>query len=198
MHRRHKWIPALIVAAALVAGAGCATTPSPNFYQLEEPARFQLSGLDRGLAIGVGPINVAAYLDRPHIVTWKTEHQLELSEFNRWAEPLKDSILRVIAVNLSNMLETTRVYGLPRKSNVIPLEFRVEIDIPRFDGRLGGEAFLLARWTLYGRDENALVTKASIIREPSGGEGYDKLIAAQNRALQTLSREIVDAVQSHR
>jgi len=198
MHRRHKWISALIIAAALVAGAGCATTPSPNFYQLEEPARLQLSGLERGLAIGVGPINVAAYLDRPHIVTWKSEHQLELSEFNRWAEPLKDSILRVIAVNLSNMLETTRVYGLPRKSNVIPLEFRVEIDIPRFDGRLGGEALMSARWTLYGRDENALVTKVSIIREPSGGEGYDRLIAAQNRALQTLSREIVDAVQSYR
>jgi len=198
MHQRHQWIPGLIIAAALVAGAGCATTPSPTFYQLEEPARFQLSGIERGLAIGVGPINVAAYLDRPHIVTWKTEHQLELSEFNRWAEPLKDSILRVIAVNLSNMLETTRVYGIPRKSKGIPLEFRVEIDIPRFDGRLGGDALLLARWTLYGRDENALVTKVSIIREPSGGEGYDKLIAAQNRALQTLSREIVDAVQSHK
>jgi uncharacterized protein len=198
MHQTHKWIPALIIAAALVAGAGCATTPSPTFYQLEEPAKHQLSGLDRGLGIGVGPINVAAYLDRSQIVTWKTEHQLELSEFNRWSEPLKDSILRVIAVNLSNMLETTRVYGLPHKGKAIPLDFRVEIDIPRFDGRLGGDAFLLARWTLYGRDENALLTKVSIITEPSGGEGYDKLIAAQNRALQTLSREIVDAVKSHR
>jgi hypothetical protein len=42
------------------------------------------------------------------------------------------------------------------------------------------------------------LTKVSIIREPSGGEGYEKLIAAHNRALQTLSREIVDAVKSHR
>ena len=84
------------------------------------------------------------------------------------------------------------------KPQVLFLEFRVEIDVPRFDGRLGGDALLSARWTLYGRDENALVTKVSIIREPSGGEGYDKLIAAQNRALQALSQEIVDAVQSHR
>jgi uncharacterized lipoprotein YmbA len=198
MHQRHKWIPALIIAAALVAGAGCATTPSPNFYQLDEPAKHQLSGLERGLAIGVGPINVAAYLDRPQIVTWKTDHQLELSEFNRWSEPLKDSILRVIAVNLSNMLETTRVYGLPHKGKAIPLDFRVEIDIPRFDGRLGGDALLVARWTVYGRDEKSLLTKVSIITEPSGGEGYEKLIAAQNRALQTLSREIADAVKSHR
>jgi hypothetical protein len=62
----------------------------------------------------------------------------------------------------------------------------------------GGDAVLLARWTLCGRDENAPLTRVSIIRESSGGESFDKLIAAQNRALQTLSREIVDAVKSHR
>ena len=198
MHWSYKRILLLITAAALVVGAGCSTTPPPNFFQLEEPASTQLSGIERGMAIGLGPINVASYLDRPQIVTWKTEHQLGLSEFNRWAEPLKDSIPRVIGVNLSNMLETTRVYGFPRRGRTIPLEFRAEIDIPRFDGTLGGDALLVARWTLYDRDENALLTKVSIIKEPSGGEGYDKLIAAQNRALGTLSREIADAIKSNR
>ena len=74
----------------------------------------------------------------------------------------------------------------------------MEIDIPRFDGRLGGEALLVARWTLYDRDDKDLLTKVSIIKEPSGGEGYDKLIAAQNRTLQNLSREIADAIKSNR
>ena len=185
------------LAAALVILAGCATTPPPTFYQLEEPASTQLSGLGRGTAIGVGPINIAAYLDRPHVVTRKTDHKLGLSEFNRWAEPLKDSILRVIGVNLSNMLQTTRIFRVPRRNKTIPLEFRVEIDIPRFDGSLGGDALLVARWTLYDRSEKALLTKVSIIREPSGGEGYDNLISAQNLTLQKLSREIADSIQSN-
>ena len=195
MHPRYQWTLLWIIAAAIIIGAGCSTTPPPNFYQLQEPASTQLSGIERGMAIGLGPINMASYLDRPQIVTWKTEHQLGLSEFNRWAEPLKESITRVIGVNLSNMLDTTRVYGIPRRGRNIPLEFRVEIDIPRFDGRLGGEALLVARWTLYDRDDKDLLTKVSIIKDPSGGEGYDKLIAAQNRTLQTLSREIADAIK---
>jgi len=197
MHPRYKWVLILCIAALLTA-AGCSTTPPPNFYQLQEPASTQLSGVERGMAIGLGPINMASYLDRPQIVTWKTEHQLGLSEFNRWAEPLKESITRVIGVNLSKMLETTRVYGIPRRGRTIPLEFRVEIDIPRFDGTMGGDALLVARWTLYDRDDKDLLTKVSIIKEPSGGEGYDKLIAAQNRTLQNLSREIADAIKSNR
>ena len=185
-----------MIAAALLAVAGCAATPPPTFYQLAEPASTQLSGLDRGIAIGVGPVNIEAYLDRPQIVVRGVGHQLELSEFNRWAEPLKDSISLVIIVNLSNMLETTRVFKIPRRNKTIPLEFRIEIDIGRFDGYLGGDALLVARWTLYGRDENALLTKVSIISEPSGGEGFDKLIAAQNRTLHKLSQEIVGAIKS--
>lgn len=187
-----------MVAAGLLAVVGCTTTPPPTFYQLEESASVQLSGMERGLAIGVGPINMATYLDRPQIVIRETDHKLNLSEFNRWAEPLKDSVSRTIGVNLSNMLETTRVFGIPRRNNTIPLEFRVEIDIPRFDGKLGGDALLVARWTLYDRKEKALVTKVSIITEASGGEGYGKLISAQNRSLQRLSREIADVINANR
>ena len=192
--RVRKWM----IAAALLLLAGCATTPPANFYQLEEPASTQLSGLERGIAIGVGPVELASYLDRPQIVLRGTGHKLELSEFNRWAEPLKDSISRVIIVNLSNMLESTRVYKIPRRNKSILLEFRIEIDIARFDGKLGGDALLVARWTIYGRAEEALLTKVSIISETSGGEGFDELITAQNRSLQELSQEIVDAIKANR
>jgi uncharacterized lipoprotein YmbA len=187
-----------MIVAALLAVAGCGTTPPPTFYQLEETAGTQLSGLERGIAVGVGPINVASYLDRPQIVIRGAGHQLELSEFNRWVEPLTDSISRVIIINLSNSLESTRVYKVPRRNKTIPLEFRIEIDIARFDGELGGDALLVARWTIYGRQDKALLTKVSIIREFSGGEGFDSLIAAQNRALQNLSREIFAAIRKSR
>lgn len=186
-----------MIAAVMLAAAGCARTPPPNFYLLEEPAVTRMSGLDRGMAIGVGPLNLAGYLDRPNVVTRLTDHELQLSDFNRWAEPLKESILRVIGINLSNMLETTRIYEIPWRNKEMPLEFRVEIDIPRFDGCLGGDALLAARWTLYGRDEKALVTRVSLITVASGGDGYDRLIGAQNQALRKLSQEIVDAIREN-
>ena len=104
-----------------------------------------MSGLERGIAIGIGPVRSAGDRDRPQIVVRGAGHKLVLSEFNRWAEPLKDSISRVIIVNLSNMLETTRVYKIPRRSKTISLEFRAEMDIARFDGMLGGDVLLVAR-----------------------------------------------------
>ena len=195
MCQRRKRIPVLMIVALLFALAGCATTPPPTFYQLEEPASTQLSGLERGIAIGVGPVNLASYLDRSQIVTREAAHKLDLSEFNLWAEPLKDSISRVIAVNLSNMLQTTRVFLLPTRDTAIPMAYSVTLDIPRFDGRLGGEVQLVARWTLFDQEDKALVTRVSIITEASGGGGYENLIAAQNRTLQALSKEIAAAVK---
>lgn len=198
MHYANKRIRIWIIVASLLAVVGCGTTKESTFYQLTETANMQLSGLERGIAIGVGPVNIPPYLDRPQIVIRNVGHKLDLSEYNRWVEPLADSIPRVIIINLSNSLESTRVFKVPRRNKTIPLEFRVEIDIARFDGELGGDAVLVARWTLYGRDEDALMTKVTILREPSGGEGFDALIAAQNRILQNLSQEIVAAIQKNR
>ena len=198
MHTLLIWIRLSLIAVVLLAVAGCGSTRPSNFYQLDEPAATRLSGLERGIAIGIGPVTLEPYLDRPQIVIRGAGHKLELSEFNRWAEPLVDSISRVIIVNLSNMLESTRVFKVPRRNKTIPLEFRIEIDIARFDGTLGGDVLLVARWTVYGREESALLTKVSIISESSGGEGFDNLIAAQNRTLQKLSQEIVDAISANR
>ena len=41
-----------LIAAALLIVAGCAATPPSNFYQLNEPAATQLTGLERGIAVG--------------------------------------------------------------------------------------------------------------------------------------------------
>jgi uncharacterized lipoprotein YmbA len=184
-------------AAVLLTFVGCAKTPPPTFYQLEEPASAQLPGVERGMAIGIESPAIAAYLDRPQIVTRATAHKLELSEANMWAEPLKESIPRVIGVNLSNMLDTNRVFRIPRRNQSIPLAFRLAIGIARFDGALGDDAQLTARWTLYSRDNKPLLTKVTIISEPTNGTGYDNLVAAQNRSLKALSREIAESIKAN-
>ena len=195
IHRIDRIIFVILIIGTL-SFAGCATTPPPTYFQLEEPANVMLSGIERGIAVGVGPLILPSYLDCPHIVTRATEHRLELSEFNRWAEPLKESMLRVIGVNLSNELKTTRVFALPRRSPVVPIEYKVEINVARFDGKLGGEVVLVARWILLGKDDQLISTKVSIIREQSAGSDYDALITAQNRMLSTLSKEIAEAILS--
>ena len=131
-------------------------------------------------------------------MTRATDYQLDLSESHQWAEPLKDSIARVIAVNLSNMLESNRVYVIPRRQK-ISLDFQVSIDIARFDGRLGETAALGARWTLYGKDtREPLLSKVTIVHEQTRDGSYDALVAASSRTLEVLSKEIAAAIKARR
>jgi uncharacterized lipoprotein YmbA len=58
------------------------------------------------MSIGINPIVVPAYLDRPQIVTRIGANELEMAKFHCWAEPMEDSLGRVLAEDLSNLLFT--------------------------------------------------------------------------------------------
>lgn len=187
-----------VLLATLMAAAGCATGPPPDFYVLHATTSESIVGVERGVAVGVGPIELPAHLNRSQIVTRATDYQLELSESHQWAEPLKDSVSRVIAVNLSNMLESNRVFVIPRRQKV-SLDFQVSIDISRFDGRLGEAAILGARWTLYGRNtREPLLSKVTIVYEQTEDGTYNALVAASSLALEALSTEIAEAINARR
>lgn len=184
--------------ATLALGAGCAKGPPPDFYVLDATTSESIVGVERGIAVGVGPIELPAHLNRSQIVTRATDYQLDLSESHHWAEPLKDSVSRVIAINLSNILESNRVFVIPRRQKVA-VEFQVSIDIGRFDGRLGEVATLGARWTLYGSDtREPLFSKVTIVNESTEDGSYNALVAASSRALAVLSMEIAEAINTRR
>lgn len=187
-----------LLLAALAAAAGCAKGPPPDFYVLHAQANPSLAGVERGVAVGVGPVELPAHLNRSQIVTRASDYELELSESHQWAEPLKDSVSQVIAVNLSNMLESNRVYVIPRRQRV-SLDFQVAIDVARLDGRLGESAVLGARWILYGKStQEPLLSRVTIVDEPTENASYDALVAAASRTLEVLSREIAEAIDARR
>lgn len=184
--------------ATLMLAAGCAKGPPPDFYVLHATTSDSTAGIEHGVAVGVGPIELPAHLNRSQIVTRASDYQLDLSESHQWAEPLKDSVSRVIAVNLSNLLQSNRVYVIPRRRKV-SLDFQVAIDIARFDGRLGETADLGARWTLYGKDtREPLLSKVTIVHEQTRDGSYDALVAASSRTLEVLSKEIAAAIKARR
>jgi uncharacterized lipoprotein YmbA len=73
-----------LVAVLLGLGA-CASTPS-RFYLLNTlPASETVpaTAAGRGPVVGVGPITLPKYLDRPQLVTRASRNQLTLGEFDR-------------------------------------------------------------------------------------------------------------------
>jgi hypothetical protein len=188
----------MALAISLVTMGGCTATTTPSrFYGLNPlPVTEKAEAPGHGVAIGVGPIKLPEHLDRPQIVTRTSSNQLKLAEFNRWAGSLQDDFSRILAENLSILLSTDRVSLYPWRRSV-PIDYQVVVDVTRFDGVLGGDAWLIARWSVFGgRDKKVLSMKRSRISEPSRAQGYEAIVAAQSQALGQLSREIADAIKS--
>jgi len=192
---------AVILGLAMLFQVGCAgRSRSAHFYVLSpeagsEHAMQNTSGRGSSLAIGIDPVTLPKYLKKPQIVTRTGTNELHLAEYERWAGKIEEDIGRVIAENLSHMLATDNVLSYPATEGIAQ-DYSINIDISRFDGRLGGDIELIARWALFAGDTNTVYgIKAIHIVEPTGGGGYADMVAAQSRALAAFSRELAQAIK---
>ncbi len=186
----------LLLFAMLSWLSGCATpSPPARFYHLTAEASPGPS-LDRPLVIGVGPVILAGYLDRPQRVTPIASNQLRIDEFDRWGGGLEDNVADVLAENLSRLLGTDGVVTQPWGSSV-PIAFQVVIELRRLDRGIDGQVHLLAQWRLFRGDGVKLLSiRRSRLSEPVAGAGYNARTAAESRALAALSREIAEAIRA--
>ncbi len=173
---------------------GCARTASTRFYTLsaipaDEPAVTRRQSLD-GMSIGIGPVNLPDYLDRPQIVIRTSANELRLAELDKWAGSLKYAVPRIIADNLSTLLGTDQVYTFPWKS-ALAVRYQVIIDIARFDAQMGSHADLEAQWTVFENDgRTPVATQKTKIRKPVTATGFPAVVQAESEVLSELSREI--------
>ena len=182
--------------------AGCGSTPPTAFYTLSPlslPLPTAQTGVSRSdVTIGVGPVTLPEFLDRPQIVTRTTANRLDVDEFHRWGGSLQEDFARVLVENLSRLLATNRVSVYPNPEP-LDLRYRIVIDIQQFDGRLGEGVTLNAIWTLL--DEKAgkpSLTRRFEYQTPAASADYEGLVAAHSAALEAFSRELADALQNAR
>jgi len=190
----------IIFSTLWVVLSGCASSPNPRFYLLSSlegtSPEKKPSGEERCFSIGIGPISIPYYLDRPQIVTRGASNEFTLAEFDRWGEPVGDNLKRVLAKNLSILLCTKTIAFFPWRGG-IPIDYRIEMEVYRLDGSLGGNVSLEASWMISSGDgKRILVSKRSTLTEAVGGQDYKSLVGAQSRVLGTLSREIAEAVKA--
>jgi hypothetical protein len=188
----------LLIGFVLLFMIGCTSSPASRFYTLSSlqkgGSERRESTSDQGLVIIVGPIKFPAYLDRTEIVTRSGSNKIIVSDFDVWAGSLAEDFSRALAENLSVLLSTESVFVYPRIHPDIA-KYRIGVDVIRFDGSLGGDVSLIARWGIFEVKERKMVfARKSTIIEPSGANGYEAMVAADSRALEKLSREIAASI----
>lgn len=184
---------ALILLPWLLALAGCAGSPPQQFYTLSTPGESLSRPETASYSIAVGPVTVPTIVDRPQIVLSTGSPRVTLSEQERWAEPLRESIPRVMADDLAKLLPEAFVSAYPQGALPNP-DVKVVADVQRFDSSQGEAAIIDILWTVSaGKDDNRL-TGRTFKREPTQGSDYAALVAAHRRALAAVSRDIAAAV----
>jgi uncharacterized lipoprotein YmbA len=189
----------LVALGMALLTTSCATSPPTQFYVLrpmEGPASTAVPA--RQLAVGVGPLSLPGYLDRPQIVSRSGTNQLELAEFDKWAEPLKDSLPKLIAANLGVLLPSERVYRYPWSAST-KVDYQVTVDILAFERTTDGTCTLEARWSVIDRHTRAArATRHQRYSAQAQGADYAVTVAAMNAALGDMSRDIAATLQQQR
>ena len=107
----------------------CGSTPQSDYYMLTADARGGPVG--EGAALGVGPVTIPDYLKTRQIVMNRSDHLLQLAEYDRWAEPLDAGVSRVVAVNLALLMDTNKVQIFPWRRDAVP-EYAVRVAVIQF------------------------------------------------------------------
>lgn len=182
----HRFL--ILLAVALIAG--CAQ-PSQNFYMLTSSGPVPSGG---GVGIGVGPVDIASYLDRIYLVTQEGSNRLGVAENHRWAGDLRSSITRITAANLGRQLKTGNVQTYPWQTDR-EISYQVTLDVRQLHAQEDGYAVCEIGWRAYALPARRLITSKTFIdREPLTSDGYDASVAAQSILLERLAASIASSL----
>ena len=182
----------------------CLITISGCFLKSQPAQYYTLNSMQRPKAcpdfkprftVSVGPIILPDILKRPQIATRTNDNQVGFSEFHKWAGLLKDDAKRILAENLSILLAEEGA-TVSTDELLMEADYRVVVNINRFDGVPGETAWLNAVWTLKDQKNQKIVAVTqSLFTEKVSGPGYPELVNAQSRMLAALSMEVAAEIK---
>ena len=178
----------LVLGSLLTA---CATPPT-QFYQLEatSPPLVTSTTTAKKMLIGIGPLSLPALVDRKQIVTRGANNAIQLAEFHQWATPLQDNVLNVLSKNIAAQQSNAIVRSYPW-SVYGEMDYRVIIDISRFDSQLGKSANLEASWAIMSEKNHTIISNGQTnIQQLLHDERYESAVLALNKLLSELSQQL--------
>ncbi len=183
-------ILSLLMFLLSACSIGGKSDPS-HFYILDSQIEHISDKKLVDLRMGVGPIIIPGYINRPQIVTKTESAELQLAEFERWAEPIDEMFTRTLTENIKRLTESHYIYSYPWSSN---LEFthRIYAKIIKFENNTNGDALLTVHWQItHENEESKLKTMHSEFNADASDKSYSARVAALNDTLAQFAKEIV-------
>jgi len=194
MQTRFGKLSALVATLLVLAGVtGCLSRSRPaTLYVLAAQAEGSPPTAQAPQLV-VGPIEIPAYLDRPQIVTRRTDGRLSIADGERWAQPLQDAMHRVVADNVATLTGSQRI--VPALTVRVTRGHRVRGVVSRFEANETGEVALEVTWAVVAvRSNDTGSVRRSVYTEPSRSSDFSSRVQAMNRLLLRWSQDIAAEV----
>jgi uncharacterized protein len=180
--------------------SGClslSSSPTARFYALEARDKNQTVNklnIPNNIMIGIGPVNIPEYLNRPQIVTQNKDKTLNFAQFDRWGEPLDFALERIICENIRVLLPNVVVEIYPWNL-AIPVKYRVIVDVNQLVSELKKDMLFVAQWSIIDVQSNKiiLIKRAEIIN-PIQPQNYPGLVKTLSLGCASLSSQIASDI----
>ncbi|MDK9719080.1 MAG: PqiC family protein [Trichlorobacter sp.] len=180
--------------SGLVLLAGCGRSPQTTFYTLTPLVAEVTTPRLEGPSIAIASVTLPELVDRPQLVVPDAGTRVAILESQRWAEPLKSALPRLLAENISRLMNSDRVSAYPQHA-ANSADYRLFVDFQRFE--LAGNTVVVdALWEARSAKDTKSTTGRSKLFEPISSADYEAVVAGYSRAVATLSKEMVKSLRS--
>lgn len=199
LFERAGFLAGMAVALSLVL-AGCAgmleAKPDKSHYFVlsSEGSSSASKTISHGeIYLGIGPVKVPGYLDSQNIVRSDANGAISYVPNAFWAESLSDGFARALLYRTGARVGTSHAIAFPWYAST-RVDWKVPVDVLRFEATADGRAVLVARWSVERTKDGAVVAGAESVLEETAGNDAALVVDALSRCVDRLADAIAAAV----
>lgn len=197
MYKLNRYGVYLLLSFMLVA---CGTSKPARFYVMNAVPVSSVNQVPNlsDLTLIVFPVALPDYLDKPQIAIRENSYQIRYNDQHRWAEPMQETVTRVLAENLALRVSPGQVIiadGFVADN----ADYQLLIAVKRFDKEKAKDVYLQVNWQLLSGDGKDVLHNGidTIIVKPENNK-YLSAVAAHSEALADFSDTIVKIIDLKR
>ena len=171
--------------------SGCASQPAkgPDYYLLSSGDLSSNAIEIKPFKLALGPVEVPVYLDREGIATHQGQNQLSYSDSHRWAESLKENLIKALHANLVQLLPNQELIDFPYRQSNQP-DYQLTVSIEKFGFVTDGHVELKARTTLVNSRGNQIDSSYINLKRDNIDQDYPTIVSTMSKLLQQMAVDL--------
>ncbi len=173
-------------------------TQSIRYYSLNLNS-FQNSGkmiTSDKVRVVIDPIRLVKFLNQDNMIIQIGENEIYKASFHRWAEPLDQSIIKLLVQKLndkkSNVYQFVKRYGVTSQKSALHLG----LEIDQFHSTDNAQVILSGHYRLYTKDQSFEMMEYFNLSDQLTSNGYPHSVQKLKGLLDQLAEQIFAAIES--